>query len=119
MADDAAGPPFHPFVPSSIPSFVHPSKFFILEEDDGRVYSYKEIGVSVLMQLFLIGWSPCYIYNYNMCVRPCVRLSVRGRFRVLMDRRNRPGQSDSEKGNGYNSAGVGGAREVFFFFFWF
>jgi hypothetical protein len=22
------------------------------------VYSYKEIGVSVLMQLFLIGWSP-------------------------------------------------------------
>jgi hypothetical protein len=56
VADDAAGvgPPFHPSVPSS----VHPSKFFIPEEeDDGRVYSYKEIGVSVLMQLFLIGWS--------------------------------------------------------------
>jgi hypothetical protein len=44
--------------PSRRPS-VHPSKFFIPEEeDDGRVYSYKEIGVSVLMQLFLIGWSP-------------------------------------------------------------
>jgi hypothetical protein len=52
-----------------------------------------------------------------------------------MDRQNRPGrsnsengnrseQSDSEKGNGYNSArvggeGVGGAREGFFFFFFF
>ncbi len=31
------GPPFHPSVPSSIPSSVHPSKFFIPEEeDDGR-----------------------------------------------------------------------------------
>ncbi len=31
------------------------------------------------------------IYNYNMCVRLCVRQ----RFRVLIDWRNRPGQSDS------------------------
>jgi hypothetical protein len=30
---------------------------------------------------------------------------------------NRSEQSDSEKGNGYNSAGVGGARDGFFFFF--
>jgi hypothetical protein len=53
------GPPFHPSVPSSVPSSVHPSKFLIPEEeDDGRVYSYKEIGVGVLMQLLLIGWSP-------------------------------------------------------------
>jgi hypothetical protein len=53
------GPPFHPSVPSSVPSSVHPSKFFIPEEeDDGRVDYYKKIGVRVLMQLFLIGWSP-------------------------------------------------------------
>jgi hypothetical protein len=46
---------------SSFPSIrpvIRPSKFLILEEDDGRVYSYKEMGVRVLMQLFLIGWSP-------------------------------------------------------------
>jgi hypothetical protein len=50
VTDDAAGPPFHPSVPSSIPSSVHPSKFFIPEEeDDGKVYSYKEIGAGVLM----------------------------------------------------------------------
>jgi hypothetical protein len=36
-------------------------------------------------------------YNYNMCVRACVRLT--GQFRVLMDRRNQPGRSDSENGN--------------------
>ncbi len=35
------------------------------------------------------------IYNYNMCVRLCVRR----RFRVLIDWRNRPGQSDSETRN--------------------
>jgi hypothetical protein len=35
------------------------------------------------------------IYNYNMCVRA----SVRRRFRVLIDWRNRLGQSDSETGN--------------------
>jgi uncharacterized low-complexity protein len=35
------------------------------------------------------------IYNYNMCVRLCVRR----RFRVLIDWRNRPGQSDSKIGN--------------------
>jgi hypothetical protein len=53
------GPPFHPSVPVFVPSSVHPSKFFIPEEeDDGRVYSYVEIGVRVLMELFLIGWSP-------------------------------------------------------------
>jgi hypothetical protein len=39
------------------------------------------------------------IYNYNMCVRACVRVCVRRRFRVLMERRNRPGRSDSENGN--------------------
>jgi hypothetical protein len=34
----AGGPPFHPSVPSSLPSSVHPSKFLIPEEeDDGRV----------------------------------------------------------------------------------
>jgi hypothetical protein len=38
---------------------IRPSKFLIPEEeDDGRVYYYKKIGVGVLMQLFLIGWSP-------------------------------------------------------------
>jgi hypothetical protein len=38
---------------------IRPSKFLILaEEDDGRVYLYKKISVGVLMQLFLIGWSP-------------------------------------------------------------
>jgi hypothetical protein len=31
---------------------------------------------------------------------------------------NRPGQSDSEKGNGYNSAGVGGGQGGFLFFFY-
>jgi hypothetical protein len=47
---------------SSFPSIrpvIRPSKFLIPEEeDDGRVYYYKKIGVRVLMQLFLIGWSP-------------------------------------------------------------
>ncbi len=44
---------------SSIRPVIRPSKFLIPEEeDDGRVYYYKEIGVGVFMQLFLIGWSP-------------------------------------------------------------
>jgi hypothetical protein len=51
---------------------------------------------------------PHPIYNYNMCVRLSMRPttvsrfnwlaeSARtvGQFRILMDRRNRPGQSDS------------------------
>jgi hypothetical protein len=44
-------------------------------------------------------WQPStyLIYNYNMCVRACVRPTRQ--FRVLMDRRNRPGQSDSKNGN--------------------
>ncbi len=64
----------------------------------------------------------------------CVRASIRRRFHVLIDGRNRPGrsdfetgnrpeQSDSEKGNGYNSAGGGegggGGRGGIFLFFYF
>ncbi len=41
-------PPRHPSI--QVP---HPE-----EEDDGRVYYYKEIGVGVLMQLFLIAGAP-------------------------------------------------------------
>jgi hypothetical protein len=41
----------------------------------------------------------CYLILYIITTCVCVCLCVRRRFHVLIDRRNRPGRSDSENGN--------------------
>jgi hypothetical protein len=45
-----------------------------------------------------MGWPPSILILYINSLRACVRPSVTRRFRVLIRRRNRPGQSDSENG---------------------
>jgi hypothetical protein len=40
------GRPFHPFVPSSVQSSIHPSKFLIPDEEDGRGGGQRRMAAS-------------------------------------------------------------------------